>query len=125
LAKSRFLSIGGIILDKLTLKKPIMIDGAEVKEIKYDFDSLTTKDMAEAEKRMIVTTGQAPIGLEEANYTWHAYLFAAAAAKANPKADISDFLRIQGSDAFKARKLGRNFLLNAEDGDQENSEEQQ
>ena len=123
--KSRFTTLGGIILDKMKLKKPIMIDGVEIKEIKYDFEGLTQKDMADAEKRMVASTGQAPISLEEANYAWHAYLFSAAAAKANPKSDISDFMRMEGSDAIKARKLGRNFLLNAEDGDPENLEEQQ
>lgn len=108
----------------LKLKKPIMVDGAQVTEVKYDFDNLTQKDISEAEKRM-VTSGHVVTQVEEMNYTWHAYLFAAAAAKANPNTDVSDYMRLEGADALRARLLARNFILAAEAGEESNFEQPQ
>jgi uncharacterized protein (DUF1015 family) len=106
-------------METLVLKTSIKIDGQDVKEIKYDFENLSQRDMAEAEKRM-TGNGQMSMTLEEMNYSWHSYLFAAAAAKANEGTDISDYMRITGTDALRARKLARNFILAVEDGEQEN-----
>lgn len=111
-------------MEKLVLKNPIKINDDEVKEITYNFEELTPADMAEAEKRMIEKQKIAA-QMEEFNYTWHSYLFAAAAVKANPKNDLSDYMRLKGSDALKARKLGRNFILAATDGEEKTSDEQQ
>jgi len=98
----------------LKLKNPIMIDGTEVKEIKYDFENLTAKDMIEAEK-MMLGNGQISMTLEEMNYSWHMYLFASTAAKENTGSSINDYFRMKGIDAVKARALARNFLIAAED----------
>lgn len=111
-------------MEKLPLRNPIKINGEEVKEVSYDFESLTPDDMGAAEKRMLQKQ-QISVQMEEFNYTWHSYLFAAAAVKANPQNDISDYIRLTGTDAMKARKLGRNFILAAEDGEEETSDEQQ
>jgi hypothetical protein len=111
-------------MEVLVLKNPIKINGEEVKEVKHDFESLSQKEMDEAERRMCGNK-QVPVQIEEMNYTWHSYLFAAAAVKVNPETDISDYLRLTGTDAVKARKLGRNFILAAEDGEEENSDTQQ
>lgn len=109
----------------LKLKNPIKINDTEVNEVKYDFEALTPNDMAEAEKRMIQKQ-KISAQMEEFNYTWHSYLFAAAAVKANSENDIADYMRLTGSDAVKARYLGRNFIMAAEDGEgKETSDEQQ
>ena len=102
----------------LVLKNPIKINGEEVKSIKYDFDNLTLKDMSEAEKRML-ENGQITMTLEEMNYSWHSFLFAAAAVKANPETDSLDYMRIKGVDALRAKKISRNFILTAEDGEED------
>jgi hypothetical protein len=112
------------LLETLVLKNPIKINDKEVKKVTYDFEELTPADMAEAEKRMIEKQKIAA-QMEEFNYTWHSYLFAAAAVKTNPENDLLDYMRLKGSDALKARKLGRNFILAAEDGEEQNSDEQQ
>lgn len=111
-------------MDKLVLKKPVMINGTEVKEIKYDFGSLTLKDMCEAEKRM-TGNGQVSTTLEEMNYSWHSYVFAAAAVKSNPGTDISDYMRLEGTDALKAKRMARNFILAVEDGEENSSDQPQ
>lgn len=112
------------MVEILKLKNPIKINGEEVNEVTYDFEALTPDDMGEAEKRMIQNK-KTPAQIEEFNYTWHSYLFAAAAVKANPQNDVSDYRRLQGSDAVAARKLARNFIMAAEDGEEKTSDEQQ
>lgn len=111
-------------MEKLVLKKSIMINGAEVKEIKYDFENMTLKDMCEAEKRM-TGNGQVSTTLEEMNYSWHSYVFAAAAVKSNPGTDISDYMRLEGTDALKAKRMARNFILTVEDGEEDSSDQPQ
>ncbi|MCR4442143.1 MAG: hypothetical protein QHH10_08270 [Peptococcaceae bacterium] len=112
----------------LELKKPIMINGEEVSAIAYDFDAMTLQDMVNAEKYM-TEQGCVTITTEELNMTWHSYFFAYSAAKANKGTDVSDYLRLTGRDALKARELAKNFLLglDAEDspaGEASNSEKQ-
>lgn len=107
----------------LVLKHPIMINGVEVKEIAYDFDELSTKDLLNTRKQMIANDDEiaGAMTLEEADYNWHSYLFAAGAVKANPDTDLSDYLRFKGQDNAMARALGRSFfIISAEEPQLEN-----
>lgn len=96
----------------LVLKKPIMIDGEEVKEIAYDFESLTGKDVvnafATARKNGYVITGP-----YEMDPILGAYMFAEAA-----QVDYTDIERLCASDYTKAGSLGRNFFIKDLGGNQ-------
>lgn len=89
----------------LKLKKSIMIDGEEKKEIKYDFDSLTGKDVdnafATARKNGYMINGP-----YEMDPILGGYLFCEAAG-----IDYSDLERFSAKDFQKAGSLGRNFFI--------------
>lgn len=89
----------------LVLKKPIMIDGNEVKEIAYDFESLTGKDVVNAFARSR-KNGYVITGPYEMDPILGAYMFAEAA-----QVDYADIERLGGSDYTKAGSLGRNFFI--------------
>lgn len=89
---------------KLTLKKPIMIDGVERTEIEYDLDALTGEDIQQATKEMN-KSGSVPTTIElDANY--HAAIFAMAAG-----ISFEDVKRFSARDYAKCSSLVRDFFL--------------
>lgn len=92
----------------LTLRKPIMINGVEVKELTYDFDSMTARDKINVGKR--IKADGVPVSVEEFDSDYHTYLFAGAVVKANPDMDISDVLRLSAKDIQKGATLARDFF---------------
>lgn len=94
--------------NKLILTKPIMINGEEVKELPYDFDSMTAQDKINVGTR--IKKAGVPITVEELDTDYQFYLFAGAVAKADPSIDIEDVLRISARDSQKGAALARNFF---------------
>lgn len=92
----------------LKLKKPIMVDGKELSELKYDLNKLTPNDidlvLGELIKQgiMVATT--------ELDTNFHRALFALAAG-----IDILDMKRMSAIDYLKAGNLVRDFLLDSEE----------
>ena len=98
----------------LTLTKPIFIDGKEVKELIYDFESMTARDKLNVGKR--IKSDGIPISVEELDTDYHMYLFAGAVVKANPEMDMSDVFRLSAKDIQKGSKLARSFFyVNSEE----------
>ncbi len=93
---------------KLALRTPIMINGEEVKELKYDFESMTARDKANVGKR--IKQDGIPVSVEELDTDYHMYLFAGAVVKANPEMDMSDVMRLSAKDVQKGAALARNFF---------------
>ncbi len=99
----------------LKLSKPIMINGEERNQLKYDFENMTARDKLEVGKRLKMDGF--PISVEEIDSDYHFYLFAGAVVKAeNTTAkpedaiDISDLLRLNAKDTYKGARLARNFF---------------
>lgn len=89
----------------LVLKRPVMIDGEEVTEIKYDTDKLNggsiEKAIGELAKRKI------GVAVPELDLTLHAQLFAYAS-----NLDYTDIQRFSISDYVKVTSIIRNFFVN-------------
>ena len=85
-----------------------MINGEEVKELKYDFESMTARDKANVGKR--IKQDGIPVSVEELDTDYHMYLFAGAVVKANPEMDMSDVMRLSAKDVQKGAALARNFF---------------
>lgn len=101
-------------MDRLTLTKPIKINGDEVKELPYDFENMTAKDKLNASRKM--KTSGIPNNVEEFDADYHLYLFAEAVCKADSNIDTEDVLRMSAKDASKgAAEARRFFYLNSED----------
>jgi len=94
--------------EKLPLTKPIMINGAEVTELTYDFENMTARDKLNVGKR--IKSDGVLVTVEELDSDYHLYLFAGAVNKADPGIDISDVLRISAKDAQKGGALARDFF---------------
>lgn len=96
----------------LKLSKPLKISTAdgdiELKELPYDFESMTARDKLNAGKKMR-TAGYAP-NVEELDSDYHLFLFAEAVSKADSRIDLTDVMRISAKDAQKASSLARSFF---------------
>lgn len=111
-------------MNALKLSKPLMVNGIEVKEIKYDFENMTAQDKLNAGKTY-KKAGNI-VNVEELDCDYHLYIFAEAASKVNEGMDPTDVLRISAKDSAKAEKLVRDFFfLGSEDTSQTNTSENQ
>lgn len=93
----------------LKLTKPIMINGQETKEIKYNFDELTAQDLLNV-GRKYKAAGNV-VGVQELDPDYHLYIFAESAIKADSELDITDIFRMGAKDATKAQGLVRGFFF--------------
>lgn len=100
-------------METLKLKKPVMIDGAEVTEIKYDLESLTGNDLEVALQDMKKKGIQ--VGAIEIDPSYHMALFAHAAGIA-----YEDVKRMGAKDCKNAIAVVRSFFI----GDLEDSSEE-
>jgi hypothetical protein len=95
------------------LSKPILINGEEVHELKYNFEDMTAVDKFNATKEY-KKAGNV-VQVQELDPDYHLYLFAAAVKKENPSIETEDVLRMSARDATKAEALVRDFFfLNSE-----------
>lgn len=112
----------------ITLSKPILIDGAETKELKYDTDLITTDLFSEAEGLKNKATRQASkgtfAGAMELDYSFHLYLGAASIVAANPTWTFEDVLRVKGHDIRKVIGIGRSFMTESDESAEDSFEEQ-
>lgn len=104
-------------MDKLKLYKPIEIDGKLVKEIEYDFDSVTGKSIEDACKAL--TKGGNVILAQETDPVFHAHIFANAAGIA-----YEDMKLLHAKDYTRATTLVRDFFyIASEESPEETSSE--
>ena len=107
--------------DTLKLKKPLLINGKEVKELTYDADEITILEYKEANKRTL----SFDMSLAESDYNLHLQIGFAAIIAVNPEVDIADLERMKGQDLYKVSIIGRNFITEAlADFAEDNSDEQ-
>lgn len=99
-------------MDKLKLYKPVEIDGKIVKEIEYDFDSVTGKSIEEACKALMKTGNV--ILAQETDPIFHAHVFADAAGIA-----YEDMKLFHAKDFMKATTLVRDFFYMSSEESQE------
>ena len=112
----------------IKLSKPVLIDGKEVKELKYDIDEVTPELFAEAEGLKNKATTKVRMqggmaGAMELDYSFHLYLGAACVVAVNPGVTFEDVLRVKGLDIKKIAEVGRSFLTASGESTEDNSEE--
>ncbi|WP_459482117.1 hypothetical protein [Clostridium saccharoperbutylacetonicum] len=100
----------------LVLKKPIMIDGEEAKEISYNFDRLTGKNLEEIFKEAI-KSGHIIAASYELDPVIGAMMFAEASDKA-----YMDIQRLGLADYSKAASLGREYFFKESSNDDNEKE---
>jgi hypothetical protein len=111
----------------IRLSKPLMFEGKEYHELKYDTDLITADLFAEAEGMKNKATRQAAkgtfAGAMELDYSFHLYLGAAAIVAANPTWEFDDVLRVKGHDIRKIIGIGRSFMSESDESPEDSSEE--
>jgi len=94
----------------LKLRKPILINGEEVHEIPYDFESMTIGNKLAASREM-ANAGYAASNVEELDPVYHLFLFAKAVeVGSGQKIATSDILRLSARDGQAGAALARSFF---------------
>ena len=111
----------------IKLAKPILIDGRDITELKYDTDAITPELFSEAEgiknKATKQITKGSYAGAMELDYSFHLYLGVAAIVAVNPGYEFEDVLRIKGHDIRKVIGIGRSFMTESDDSQEDSLEE--
>lgn len=110
-------------MKKMTLKKPLMVNGEELTELTYDANEIDGMLFATAESKKKATAGQSMSISPSAEFDFalHLYLGYAAIIAVNHSIDWSDLERIKGYDVVEIMKIGRNFILGLDEASQENA----
>lgn len=117
---------------KITLIKPVLINGVEVKEMSYDFEEITVEQFAQADAyknqaQLTVTNATKKASFAVApqfDQTLQFYYAAFAILAVNQNWDIEDIRRIKGMDVMRLQTLGANFIAASVAEAQSNSDAQ-
>lgn len=105
----------------IKLKKPIKVDGKEVKELPFDTSVFGADDLERANKMAakISDTGT----VQESDYNYHFIIAKVVVEKSSDgKISVEDLRRIKGVDLFTLQGKGRDFLLGLDTQAQETSD---
>lgn len=111
----------------LKLKKPLLINGANVTELEYDAEEITSQLFAEADNKKMQAASSKNgnmAGAVELDYSFHLYLGFAAIIAVDHKITMEDLERIKGHDLKEVMKIGRNFILRSEESEESDLEAQ-
>ena len=93
------------------LKKPLMVDGQEVKELPYDFDGMTAGSVLSVARDM-AAAGFARMTVSEYDSDYHFFLFAKAVEVATAgKISTPDVLLISAADTVNCSAFARDFFF--------------
>lgn len=111
----------------ITLAKPVLINGAEVKEMKYDTDEIDGALYAQAENAKMKASGSKGgnlAGAVELDYSLHLYIGFAAVIAVNPAYTFEDMERIKGKSLREFSRIGRGFFIGSGSSEDDSSDEQ-
>lgn len=92
----------------LKLKKPILINGHERKELRWT-DDITSEQFLEADSR--AHGSRASIATAEMDTGFHFWLGVMMIVAANPEIDPKDLEQVKGRDIPSLMRIGRFFML--------------
>lgn len=99
--------------NKLTLTKPVLVNGKPRKELKYDISKITGEQFIEADVRAhekAARLGKPSLAVAETDDSLQLYLGMMAVTAVEPEVDVMDLERITGSDIMALYRIGRNFI---------------
>lgn len=102
----------------LKLDQPIMINGKQCKEFKYNALEITADQFLEACQRAAANDKSKTVTLKqkENDYVLHLYLGMAAVIACNPEVSFEDLERVKGFDTLKLTDIGWLFILRTSGG---------
>lgn len=98
---------------KVTLDQPIMINGVQRQEFRYDAEEITAEQFIECCQRAAEKSNNSKVNLKqkENDYVLHMYLGMAAIIAVNPEISFEDLERVKGFDTLKFTDIGWLFIL--------------
>lgn len=111
--------------EKITLKKPLIVNGAEKTELTYDIEEISPTLFAQADALKKQAAGQKSVAVTPAvefDFALHIYLGFAAIIAINPEITFEDLDRMKGFDLMAMNAIGRNFTLKVEGSQESNSD---
>ncbi|MCL2495684.1 MAG: hypothetical protein FWE98_08570 [Oscillospiraceae bacterium] len=100
----------------LKLRKPLMLDGKSVRELRYDFGALTAQDLIDADKDR-ADENDNMVYLQTIDTTSLLCLFARAVAHKMENCALSDIKRLYALDGQAAVVLARRFFTQGQDAE--------
>lgn len=116
------------MIEKITLRNPLLVNGKKLKELTYDIDEISVELMARAEGLKTKIGGKDLIGkitIAQADYTLHICMGMQAIIAVNPEISEEDLQRVKGFDLTKIANIGSRFFIEPEPLEQAKSEKQQ
>ncbi len=111
-------------INELKLRKPLMVNGKELKALTYDVDELTINHITRAEACKSKMGGAAVISVAQADFTLHVCIGMQAVIVKNPDIAEEDLMRLKGYDITQLASIGTSFFVPPE-LPENNSEKQQ
>lgn len=106
----------------ITLRKPVLIDGEEVRELAYDIDEIGSEQFMEADARAAAKAAGVDgpvVKVPELDTGFHFYLGVMAVLAANPGYMVEDVERVKGPDLMQVARVGRNFMTAGAEEDED------
>lgn len=115
-------------IEKITLRKPLLVNGEELKELTYDIEELSINHITKAEGLKAKIGGKDIVGsitIAQADYALHMCIGMQAVMAVNPDISEEDLQRLKGFDLTKLANIGARFFIEPAGPEQATSSEQQ
>ena len=110
-------------METIKLRRPLLVNGSELSELPYDLDKVTSDQFIRAEAAAKSKVTEFAFGVAENDYSFHLELGFAAIIAADPSIDQSDLDRITGRDLMEVMRVGRNFIGDSSESQDEATSE--
>ena len=114
-------------IEKITLRKQLLVNGEYRKELTYDIEELTANHIAKAEGLKAKIGGKDIVGtitIAQADYALHICIGMQAVMAVNPDISEEDLQRLKGFDITKLANVGARFFIAPAEQEQAISSEQ-
>ena len=101
-------------IEKITLSKPLLINGENRKELTYDIEELSINHITKAEGLKAKIGGKDIVGsitIAQADYALHICIGMYAVLAVNPDISEEDLQRLKGYDITKLANVGARFFI--------------
>lgn len=116
------------MIERITLHKPLLVNGKKLNELTYDIDELTINHITKAEGLKSKIGGKDILGtitIAQADYALHICIGMQAVIAVNPEISEEDLQRLKGFDITKLANVGARFFIEPAEQVEEKSSEQQ
>lgn len=115
-------------IERIALRKPLLVNGQYLKELTYDIDELDINRITKAEGMKAKIGGKDTLGtitIAQADYALHICIGMQAVMAVNPEISEEDLQRVKGFDLTRLANVGQRFFIEPEEQEAVTSDEPQ